>query len=138
MNLLKSSRLLLRAAGASALLAILTLNAGCFLVAVGAAGAAGAGAVAYIDGQLTVTLNSDYATAGRAANEAVDQLKLVKINEVKDAFSDHILARMADDRKVTIVVTKVGASESKVEIRVGTFGDKDVSLTILGKIKSDL
>jgi hypothetical protein len=129
------SRFLLGSAAVSALLSILVLTPGCLIVA---AGAAGAGTVAWVEGKLEVNLDSPYDDVGRAADRAIADLQLAKVSEAKDAFSDHFVARTAGDKKVEIVVAKVGDHLTKVDIRVGTFGDKAVSMSILDKIKANL
>ncbi len=111
------------------------LQSGCVVVAVGAASA---GAVAYVRGELESTVSSPFAVANRAANIAIEQLQLVKINEKKDAFVSIITARTADDKKVEIKITKLADETTKIQIRVGVFGDEAKSLTILEKIKANL
>jgi Protein of unknown function (DUF3568) len=122
--------------GFAALLAVTSLvQTGCVVVA---AGAAGAGAVAYVRGELQSTLTGSFEAVEKAANRSIEQLQLVKINEKKDAFVAIITARTADDKKVEIKATKLAAETTKVEIRVGVFGDEAKSLAILEKIKANL
>jgi hypothetical protein len=102
------------------------------------AGAAGAGAVAYVRGQLESTLSAGYDKAADAANLAVQQLQFSKISEKKDAVADIITVRTAGDRKIVIKIDKVAALSSKVRIRVGWFGDEALSLTVLDKIRANL
>jgi hypothetical protein len=102
------------------------------------AGAAGAGAVAYARGRLDAPLEADYDRAVRAANQAIKQLEFAKVSEKKDALEAILVARTAADRKVDIKVFKVSDQTSKVQIRVGFFGDETLSLTILDKIKINL
>ena len=128
----------LRAAAAAVLAATVALSSGCILVAAGAAGAAAAGTVAYVRGQLTASLGNDYDGVVRAANRAIEQMKFAKISDKTDALTANLTARTAQDKKIEIVVTKVGAALTKVEIRVGVFGDETVSMTILDKIKANL
>ncbi len=110
-------------------------QAGCLIVA---AGAASAGAVAYVRGELSATLASPLEKVDPASNQAIQQLQLVKVNEKKDAFTAIITARTADDKKVEINLTQVTAGTTKVQIRIGTFGDEAKSLAILDKIKGNL
>ena len=49
-----------------------------------------------------------------------------------------VLGRMATDKKVTVTVKSEGEKTSRISIRIGTFGDKDLSQQILNKIKSNL
>ena len=103
-----------------------------------AAGAAGAGTVAYIRGGLEASLEGRYDSVVAAANEAVADLQFARISENKDALTALIVARTADDKKIDITVTKVSANLSRVEIRVGVFGDEFVSVSILDRIKANL
>jgi len=131
---MKPSRLLQTLVIAGLLGASAALQSGCIVVA---AGAAGAGAVAYIRGELQATLAQSLEATEQAANKALSQLQLVKINENKDAFVAIITARTADDKKVEIKLTKASAETTKVQIRVGLFGDETRSLAILDKIKAN-
>ena len=131
----KSSRLRLRALPLALAAALLVLTSGCVVVI---AGAAGAGTVAYIRGGLSATLNERYDRVIGASNEAVDKLELAKIGEAKDAFSTVITARTAEDKKVTIKLTKEGDKTTKVQIRIGIFGDEEKSRAILEKINAGL
>jgi hypothetical protein len=112
-----------------------TALTGCLAVA---AGAAGAGAVAWVEGRLDATLNADFERVVRAANLAIKDLQFAKISEKKDALEAIFVARTAGDRRVEIKALKVANQTSKVQIRVGVFGDEALSLTILDKIKANL
>lgn len=111
------------------------LQAGCLIVA---AGAAGAGTVAYVKGELEASLDASYRGVVNASGRAIDALELHKISENGDATRTVIVARTADDRRVHITVNKVADSLTKVSIRVGTFGDETLSRTILDRIKQAL
>lgn len=130
----KSRRVMRWAAGA-ALGATMLLSSGCLLLA---AGAAGAGTVAYVRGELAASLGNELGAVVKATGRSIEQLKFAKIAESADALSARFTARTAQDKKIEIVLTKVGENLTKVEIRVGVFGDEDVSMTILGKIKANL
>src|SRR5262245_31536575 len=138
MKTMNSSQLIPRTLAALVCAALVTLSSGCFLVAVGAAGAAGAGAVAYVRGELDTTLASRYDNTIAASNRAIETLQFVKVNEKRDAFSAILTARTAQDKKVQITVTKSTDTLSRVQIRVGTFGDEAMSMAILDKIKTGL
>ena len=109
-------------------------QSGCIVVA---AGAAGSSTVAYIRGELHSTLSQTFENTEPATNQALNQLQLVKINEKKDAFIAIFTARTADDKKVEIKLTKLSKDTTKVQIRVGFFGDEAKSLAILDKIKTN-
>ncbi len=123
-----------RVACAAAALALASLT-GCVAVV---AGAAGAGTVAYVRGELESTLSAGYEKSVEATNLAVQQLQFAKVSERRDALMDTITVRTAGDRKVVIRISKIADLNSKVRIRVGWFGDEALSLTILEKIRSNL
>lgn len=131
----KSRRLFVRGLAMAALASVLFLQSGCFLVA---AGAAGAGTVAYVRGELSISLANDYEDVVRATNRAIQQLEFAKISERKDALSDELEARTAQDKKIAITLTKVSDHLTRIQIRVGLFGDEQISHTILDKIRANL
>lgn len=113
----------------------LTFSTGC--VAVVAAGG-GATAVAWVRGELRASLSSNYENTVKATNQAIGQLGFVKISEERDALKAVIVARTAGDKKIKIVVDRIGDTVTNINIRVGVFGDERISLTLLDKIKADL
>ena len=119
---------------AAAALALASLT-GCVAMV---AGAAGAGTVAWVRGELESTLSAGYDKSTEAANLAVQQLQLVKISETKSGEDDVIIVRTAGDRKVRIRITRVADPNTKVRIRVGWFGDEALSLAVLEKIRANL
>jgi hypothetical protein len=135
---MKLSKVLLRSVCLSCLGAILVLGSGCFLVAVGAAGAAGAGTVAYIKGELDATLPSDLRSVDSATQRAIGQLSFAFVSDAADALNSDIVARTASDEKIEIKLLKQADNTTKVEIRVATFGDEPVSRVILDHIKANL
>lgn len=107
---------------------------GCVVVAAGA----GAGAVAYVRGDLDTTLNADYEKVVAATREAIEQLEFAKMSDNKDALKAVLVSRTAQDKKVEITLQSAGKKITNVKIRVGIFGDEQLSLSILDKIKSNL
>ncbi len=116
----------------------LLLNSGCWLVVVGAAAGAGAATVAYVDGDLEVTYVNSYESVVAAANSAVTQLGFARAEERKDAATDILNTHTAKGDSVRIAITKTSDSMTKVNIRIGTFGDEQLSRTINDKIKANL
>jgi hypothetical protein len=135
MNNKKFLRPLGRILAGSALAATLLLGTGCFIVA---AGAAGAGTVAYIRGELDAPLDSGIDNAEHAANAALLQLQFPKVEETKDSLKATLTARTGDDKKVVIILTREGDNLTKVQIRIGFFGDEMISRAVLDHIKSSL
>jgi hypothetical protein len=123
---------LLLASFAALLLASLT---GCVAVV---AGAAGAGTMAWVNGRLDATLESDFENVERATNKAIVDLQFAKISEKKDALEAIFVVRTAADKKIDIKVFKIVDKAAKVQIRVGIFGDQPLQLSVLDKIKANL
>lgn len=134
---MKFSKLLVQRRWVGAVLAvILAVQCGCVAVVAGAA--AGAGAVAYVRGELQAKLDRRYEVVERAANHAIEELQFKKISENKDALTAIIVARTAEDTKVQIKVLRVSDNAATVQIRVGLFGNEALSRIVLDKIKEAL
>ena len=116
-------------------LALSTLASGCMAVVAGA----GAGAtVAYVRGDLDSTLNAGLDKSVQAVDAAVNQLRLAKVSESRDALLAIIVARNAADKKIELRLDKLADDATKLKIRVGVFGDDALSLAILEKVKANL
>ncbi len=111
------------------------LTSGCLAVA---AGAAGAGTVAYIRGELDASLSYNLDAVDRATNRAAEQLRFPKINEGSDALARVITLRTAEDKKIEVKLTRVTDTLTRVRIRVGLFGDETISRALLEKIQANL
>ena len=112
----------------------LSALSGCILAAAGA----GAGAVAYVRGDLEANLDNEYQKVVDAAHTAVGDLEFARVSENKDALKAVLISRTAMDKKVEITITKSANHLTNIKIRIGIFGDEVMSRTILDKIKSRL
>ena len=129
------SALFLRRMFAAVLLALsLAGLSGCLAVAAGA----GAGAYAYVRGDLDANLGNDYNQVVDSARMALKDLEFAKVSENKDALKAILVARTALDKRVEITITYSAKKLTNIKIRVGLFGDEQLSLSILDKIKSGL
>ena len=128
-----STRTLSRALALAAAAAALCLASGCFVVA---AGAAGAGTVAYVRGELDATVGGDLGRVADASDRALEQVQFVKVSEKRDVFSVVIVARTAEDKKVEIRLTREGDALTKVRIRIGLFGDEERSRAVLERLQA--
>ena len=112
----------------------LTVLPGCIAVAAGA----GAGVVAYVRGDLETTVPTEYTKVVDSARRALMDLEFTKVSDNKDALKAVLIARTALDKKVEVTLTNSGKKLTSIKIRVGVFGDEQLSLAILDKIKSGL
>lgn len=116
--------------------AILVL-AGCGAILVGAA--AGAGAVAYVRGELKATEEAALDDVISAAEAALkDDLKFPIHSKTTDAVSARFTSETAAGKDITINLKKTSATLTQIRIRVDVFGDEDLSRLILDKIKKRL
>lgn len=114
---------------------VMMTTAGC--VAVVAAGAAGAG-VAWVRGALETNLEASLDQTYRATQKAVRDLEFAPISERKSGVDASIVVRTALDKRIEVVLKKVGDRNTHVSIRVGVFGDEALSLALLDRIKKAL
>jgi hypothetical protein len=109
---------------------------GCAALVVGGAG--GAAAVAYVKGELETTYGASLDRTYDASLKALKDMQITVLSSKKDATAGTIEATKADGTKVKVSLETAGPGSTLVKIRVGTFGDKDVSMAINSKIGSNL
>ena len=117
------------------LLAVFVLLQGCMAVALVGAGA---GTVMYTMGDLEAALPADISTAYEAAQKSLVQLELNISSKAKDALAAEIIARDAQDKKVTVKLKSTSQYATEIYIRVGVFGDEDKSRLIYEQIQKNL
>lgn len=81
------------------------------------------------------------ATPEQIVNATVNTIRELKLTLISSSWSTldgDVVARTAQDKKVDIEVKGVGQNISKIEIRVGVWGDEAMSVRILDKIKAKL
>lgn len=110
-------------------------GSGCMVVATGTAGA---GTVAYLGRELQASLPQDYENVVDATRAALNGLGFTRVSENKDALKTVFISRAAPDQKVAVIVTNAGQKSTTVSIEVGVFGDREMSMSVLGRIKSRL
>jgi hypothetical protein len=115
----------------------LVVNSGCPAIFVGAAagGAAGAGAAAYVDGELKSTEEVSLNRAWKATERAMRDLNFRVTDKAKDALGAQLKASGAGGKKIQVALKSISKSRTEIGIRVGTFGDESLSVQILDTIK---
>ncbi len=111
----------------------LLINSGCPALLLG--GAAGAGSVAYITGELKSTEEVSMSRAWRATQKTMKDLGFAITSMEKDAFYGEITARGAGDKKVKVKLERQSDKLTAIKIRVGMFGDETLSMQILNNIR---
>lgn len=118
------------------LLLCVILLQGCVAAVVGAG--AGAGAVAYIKGELQTTYAAPLSKTWDAAMSALKELEITVVTTQMDATRGTIEASRADGSRVKIDMKATGIDTTSVSIRVGILGDQAASRTINDKIAANL
>lgn len=114
----------------------LLFNAGCAALLIGGGAAAGVGTVAYVKGELKSTQEVPLDAVWKGTLAAIEELEFVTTKHEKDALSATLTARGAEDKKITIKLKRISETLTQLRIRVGTFGDENLSHLILDKIKA--
>ncbi len=118
------------------ILCILTLAvSGCMLAAVGASAA---GTVAYLKGNLEAVFDEDITKVYNASLETMDELQIPVIQKQKDQLAAKIVARNAQDKKITLKMSRTESGLTKLSIRFGLFGNQSQSQFIYDRIKKNL
>jgi hypothetical protein len=110
----------------------LLINSGCALLV---GGAAGAGTVAYLKGELKTNEDIPINKLFDATIAALKEMGLTVKKFEKAASSAKFFAMTADDKTITINLKKRNDYLTELSIRVGTFGDESLSKKILEEIR---
>lgn len=123
----------LRQLGMAAVLCLLPLGAGgCLLVA--ATGAA-VGTVSYMSGDLNAMVEANTDQTVAAAKMAMQDLSMPVLSSYSAGMQGEVQGRIGTDNKAIVKVWGQGDKNSKLSIRVGTFGDEAISRNLLEKIQ---
>jgi hypothetical protein len=90
------------------------------------------------EGLLRSTLGAPMPDVVNATTATLEDLELVGIDSTVDRLKGKITARMAVGKKVTINLEAVDFDSTSIRIKVGTFGDRSISLQILRNIEKHL
>jgi hypothetical protein len=101
-------------------------------------GPGGVGVVAYGHGELSTDVTRDLDAVFGAAQRALRQLEIVKIDDQRTRIDARILSRTATDKKIVVQLYRVTDTLTKVEIKVGLVGDETLSRLILDRLFAEL
>ena len=127
----------IKLAALAAALALPLATTGCIAAAMGGA-AAGMASFAYTTGDLETTLNEPLEDVWNAAVEANEELGFVIKARAKDKLGARVESTQAQGGDIKVLLEPVGARATKINIRVGTFGDERKSRLILRHIQENL
>ena len=107
---------------------------GCAALLLG--GAAGAGTIAYIRGELKSTEEMSMDQAWTISEHAVRELGFTVTYRDKDAVDAKLVSRGTHDKRIEINLSRVSDQSTQIKIRVGVFGNEKLSRMVLDKIHS--
>jgi uncharacterized protein YceK len=121
------------------LLLVLFGLSGCAAVVIGAA-AAGAGAAgnSYANGALKVDVLARPNQVARAAEKALAALRMQDISSSATLIDGYVDGLTADDKKISIKIKRRTDEISRLQIRVGVFGDRQTSQLIYDQMRKYL
>jgi hypothetical protein len=102
---------------------------------VAAAGTRTAGQ-AYVMGSLDGSMPASPERIVEASKDVLEGSDIHILSSDASSLDGTVVGRTALDRKIEITVKRVDERQSKVSIRVGTSGDKDVSQGLFDRIKA--
>ncbi len=117
------------------LLAVVSVSSGCVAVALLGGAAAGGAAYAYISGEASHTYKAVIGQVHDAAKAAIAKDFQYAINQ---DMPTEIIATAPGDRTLTLTLEYVSDEATEVKLRIGTFGDEELSYKILNKIRDRL
>jgi len=87
------------------------------------------------EGVLRSAIGASMPDVVKATNDTLEDLELVGVDNTVDKLKGKITARMAVGTKVTINLEAIDFENTSIRIKVGTFGDRSISLQILRNIE---
>jgi hypothetical protein len=114
------------------------MTAGCAAIVVGAG--AGAGTLAYFEGELKKAYEADYDKTVKACSDALSGLKIPVTEKPSDALQTIFRAMRPDGTPVTVKAVRLNEQVTEVSVRTGIVGlwDKNVSLQIHESIRREI
>ena len=98
----------------------------------------GVGIATYVRGDLEASLANGFNPVVDATHKAIKELGFTEISAKKETLSAVIVVQATSDRKIEISIADTGKGLINIKIRVGLFGDEQLSRSLLGKVKAEL
>jgi hypothetical protein len=92
----------------------------------------------YVFGRLDGALKGTPQTVVKAAKSVLDEQEMKDVTEIASALDGKVTARTALDTAITVTVTRKDETMSNVSIKVGSFGDHQISTELFEKIRAKL
>ena len=119
------------------LLGMSVLTSGC-VTALVAGAAAGVGTYVWAHGKLSFETDHTIRQCHSATTSALNDLQIVIKESMLDSLIAKVTGRTAVNEPVVVDIEPISARRTKVDIRVGTWGNKTQSRTIMDSIQRNL
>jgi len=90
------------------------------------------------EGVLRAVVGGSMPDVVKATNDTLEDLELVGIDNTVDKLKGKITARLAVGTKITINLEALDFDNTSIKIKVGTFGDRSISLQIFRNLEKRL
>lgn len=114
---------------------LLLTTAGCAAALIGGGVALGAGAVAYVKGDLNTVEEVGMDQLWLACQSAVAEMGYSIVSRKKSGLRASLRAKASDDKDITIKLKERTPNVTEMSIRVGILGDEAQSRLILKRIR---
>jgi hypothetical protein len=108
------------------------------VVATAGVSAVQAGTMAFVNGDIEVAFRVPLNDAFAAGHRALQRLEVPVEKESLYEGIAFLTGKLADGRRIKIVLVKQSAVLTKFSLRVGTFGDQPVSRLVMAQIQEEL
>lgn len=119
----------------ASLAGLLAWASGCIAVAAGAAAGTG---VFYAKGSLEGHLDAAVKASSAAAEAVLKEMNITVVSTTADDLTGVIEARTAENTRVRINFNSVTANTTRINIRIGVFGNQAMSMSIYERIKTKI
>ena len=100
--------------------------------------AVGIGTYSYLNGELEAKYPVGFDKAWQGAVTAMEQLQFTKESSNRDGLAGKLEARRGDGTPITITFELISDKVTSIRVRVGMFGDQEISERIHERIKENL
>lgn len=100
--------------------------------------AVGIGTYSYLNGELEAKYPVGFDKAWQGTVTAMEQLQFTKESSNRDGLAGKLEARRGDGTPITISFELISDKVTSIRVRVGMFGDQEISARIHERIKENL
>lgn len=119
-------------------LGLMAMLSGCAAAWLIGGAAAGAGTVAYVNGDLESVKEKPVEEVYAASRETLEEMNMAVTSASRDDLEATLKGQTSTGKPVRIKISRIDENQSKLSIRVGWLGDKTSSQVIYKKIEQRL